>query len=147
MPTAAKLFAAFAFAAVAFFAAEVFKPHMPAGTQFGYFSIVSALIGLICGWRIMGPEAGKGNWMAVNSGLKTAVCTVLLALLVFSTYEMLNLAFRPAYKGPMEAVVGIFDLAVEYFTTIALAWDVLIVLLVGGGLAGLMSEWASRRWR
>lgn len=147
MPTAAKLFAAFAFAAVAFFAAEVFKPHMPEGTQFGYFSFVSALIGLVCGWRIMGPEAGKGNWMAINSGLKTAVCAVLLALAVFSTYEMLNLAFKPAYKGPMEAVVGIFDLAVEYFTSVALAWDVLIVLLVGGALAGLMSEWAARRWR
>lgn len=145
MPTAAKIFAAFAFAIVAFFTAEVFKPHMPEGTQFGLFSFVSAAIGALVGWRIMGPEAGRGNWMAINAGLKTAVCTALVALLVFSTYEMLVLAFRPAYNGPMEAVVGIFDLAVEFFVTM-LAWDVLIVLLVGGALAGLMSEWAARRW-
>lgn len=146
MPTAAKFFAALAFAAVAFFTAEVFKPHMPEGTQFGYFSFVAALIGLVCGWRIMGPEAGRGNWMAVNTGLKTSACTVGLALLIFSTYEMLLQAFRPAYRGPMEAVVGIFDFAVDFFVTL-LAWDVLAVLFIGGALAGLMSEWAARRWR
>ena len=145
MPTAAKLFAAFAFAVVAFFAAEVFKPHMPEGTQFGYFSFVSALIGLVAGWRVMGPDAGRGNWMAVNSGIKTSACAVGLALLIFSTYEMLRLAFRPAYKSPMEAVVGIFELAVEY-TISLIAWDVLVVLVIGGALAGLLSEWAARRW-
>ncbi|MDW4551412.1 TrgA family protein [Defluviimonas sp. D31] len=145
MPTAAKLFAAFAFAVVAFFAAEVFKPHMPEGTQFGYFSFVSALIGVVAGWRVMGPDAGRGNWMAVNSGIKTSACAVGLALLIFSTYEMLRLAFRPAYKSPMEAVVGIFELAVEYSISL-IAWDVLVVLVVGGALAGLLSEWAARRW-
>ncbi|SPH18285.1 hypothetical protein DEA8626_01818 [Defluviimonas aquaemixtae] len=146
MPTAAKLFAAFAFAVLAFFAAEIFKPHMPEGTQFGYFSFVSALIGLVAGWRVMGPEAGRGNWQAVNTGVKTSAVMVGLALLIFSTYEMLLLAFRPAYKGPMEAVVGIFDIGVEFFRTM-LAWDVLVVLIIGGALAGLLSEWAARRWR
>lgn len=145
MPTAAKLFAAFAFAVVAFFAAEVFKPHMPEGTQFGYFSFVSALIGVVAGWRVMGPDAGRGNWMAVNSGIKTSACAVGLALLIFSTYEMLRLAFRPAYKSPMEAVVGIFELAVDYAISL-IAWDVLVVLVIGGALAGLLSEWAARRW-
>lgn len=145
MPTAAKFFAALAFAIVAFFTAEVFKGHMPEGTQFGYFSLVSALIGLVCGWKVMGPEAGRGNWMALSSGLKTALFMALVALFIFSTYEMVLRAFLPAYDGPMEAVIGIFDLAVEFFVTF-LAWDVLIVLFVGGGLAGLMSEWAARRW-
>lgn len=146
MPTAAKLFAALAFAIVAFFTAEVFKPHMPEGTQFGYFSFVSALIGAISGWKVMGPEAGRGNWMAVSSGMKTALFMALVALFIFATYEMLVEAFRPSYSGPMEAVIAIFDFAVEYFVTF-LAWDVLIVLFVGGALAGSFSEWAARRWR
>ncbi|MFZ1725054.1 MAG: TrgA family protein [Albidovulum sp.] len=146
MPTAAKLFAAFAFAVLAFFAAEVFKPYMEEGTQFGYFSVVSALIGLVCGWRVMGPDAGRGNWMAVGSGLKTSVCTVLAALAVFSIEEMLVLAFRPAYDGPMEAVVGAVGLAVDYVQRM-FAWDFLAVVLIGGALAGLLSEWAARRWR
>ncbi len=146
MPTAAKLFAAFAFAVLAFFTAEIYKPHMPAGTQFGYFSFVSALIGLVAGWRVMGPEAGRGNWQAVNTGVRTSAVMVGLALLIFSTYEMFLLAFKPAYRGPMEAIVGIFDLGVGFFRTL-IAWDTLLVLIVGGALAGLMSEWAARRWR
>ncbi len=125
VPTAAKLFAAFAFAVLAFFTAEIFKPHMPEGTQFGYFSFVSALIGLVAGWRVMGPEAGRGNWQAVNSGLKTSAVMVGLALVIFSTYEMFLLAFRPAYEGPMEAIVGIFDLAVDFLLRM-IAWDVIL---------------------
>lgn len=146
MPTAAKLFAAFAFAVLGFFTAEIFKPHMPEGTQFGYFSFISALIGLVAGWRVMGPEAGRGNWQAVNSGLKTSAVMVGLALIIFSTYEMFLLAFRPAYKGPMEAIVGIFELAIDFLLRM-IAWDVIAVLIFGGALAGLLSEWAARRWK
>jgi len=146
MPTAAKLFAAFAFAALAFFAAEVFKPHMSEGTQFGAFVPISALIGLVSGWRVMGPAAGKGNWMAVNNGIKTAACMLGLALVVFSIEGMLVLAFRRAYDGPMEAIIGIFGVGVDYLLRV-LAWDMLAVLLIGGALGGLLSEWAARRWR
>jgi hypothetical protein len=146
MPTAAKLFAAFAFAALAFFAAEVFKPHMSEGTQFGAFVPISALIGLVSGWRVMGPAAGQGNWMAVNNGIKTAACMLVLALVVFSIEGMLVLAFRRAYDGPMEAIIGIFGVGVDYLLRV-LAWDVLAVLLIGGALGGLLSEWAARRWR
>lgn len=146
MPTAAKLFAAFAFAVVAFFAAEVFKPHMPEGTQFGAFSIVSALIGLLCGWKVMGPAAGHGMIESANAGLKTSLIMTIVALFVFSTEEMLVLAFRRTYKGPMEAVVGIVQLAVEFAQKLFVL-DMLVVLLLGGALAGCLAEWAARRWR
>jgi len=146
VPTAAKLFAGFAFAVLAFFTAEIYKPHMPESTQFGYFSFVSSLIGLVAGWRVMGPEAGHGNWAAVNSGVKTAAVMVCLAAAVFSTYEMLVRAFRPSYKGPMEAVVAIVEIAIDYLK-LMVAWDVAIVLVGGGALAGLLSEWAARRWK
>lgn len=146
MPTAAKLFAAFAFAALAFFAAEVFKPHMSEGTQFGAFVPISALIGLVSGWRVMGPAAGQGNWLAVNNGIKTSVCMLMLALIIFSIEGMLVLAFRRAYDGPMDAIIGIFGVGVDYLLQV-LVWDVLAVLLIGGALGGLLSEWAARRWR
>lgn len=146
MPTAAKLFAGFAFAVLAFFTAEVFKPHMPEGTQFGSFSFVSALIGLVAGWRVMGPEAGRGNGAAVNSGIKTSAVMVGLAVVIFSTYEMFLRAFRPEYKGPMEAIVAIFEIGVDYLHAM-LAWDVVVLLVAGGALAGLLSEWAARRWK
>ena len=146
MPTAAKLFAACAFAVLGFFAAEILKPHMPDGTQFGNFSFYCALVGLVAGWRMMGPAVGRGWWEAINAGVRTSAVMVAIALLVFSIYGMLVLAFRRSYDGPMEAIVGIFGVGVDYVWTI-LVWDVLIVLVVGGALAGMLAEWASRRWK
>ncbi|MDN5788482.1 TrgA family protein, partial [Pseudorhodobacter sp.] len=69
MPTISKLVAAFAFAIVAAFAAELFKPQMPEGTQFGYFTVICAVIGLICGWRVMGNLVGRGYRAAMGYGL------------------------------------------------------------------------------
>lgn len=146
MPTAAKLFAAFAFGVLAFFAAQVFMPYMPEETQFGAFVPVSALIGAFCGWKVMGPEAGQGNWMAANSGLKTSAYMIGLALIIFSIEGMLVLAFRKTYDGPIEAVVGAIGISVDFVLRM-LEWDFLVVVIVGGALAGLLSEWASRRWR
>lgn len=146
MPTAAKLFAALAFAVLALFAAEILKPHMPEGTQFGNFAFYCALIGLVAGWRVMGPAAGRGWWNAANAGVRTSAITVAIALLIFSIYQMLILAFRRSYDGPMEAVVGIFGVGVDYVLEL-LVWDVIAVLIIGGALAGMLSEWAARRWK
>ena len=146
MPTAAKLFAAFALCVVTFFTAEVFKPHMEEGTQFGAFVPVSALIGLVCGWRVLGPEAGRGMWSSANAGFKAAVIAAILALVIFSTEEMLVLAFRRTYDSPMEAVIGIITLSVKFVQKMFVP-DVLVVLFGGGVLAGCLSEWAARRWR
>jgi len=146
MPTAAKLFAAIAFALLAFFVAEVLKPHMQQGTQFGYFSFYCMLIGLAAGWRIMGPAAGRGWWEAINAGVRTAVVMLAVALLIFSIYKMLELAFLKRFDGPMDAIVGIFGVGVDYLMQI-LAWDVIALLIVGGALAGMLAEWAARRWK
>ncbi len=146
MPTAAKLFAAFAMTVVAFFTAQVFMPHMEEGTQFGAFVPVSALIGLVCGWRILGRETGGGMWQAANAGMKAAAITAALGLFIFSTEEMIVLAFRRSYDGPLEAVIGILSLGLDFVQKM-LVPDVLIVLFGGGALAGCLSEWAARRWR
>ncbi len=146
MPTAAKLFAAVAFTLVGFLAAEIFKPHMPEGTQFGFFSQISALIGLVCGWRVIGREAGHGWWESANAGMKTIVAMLALALLIFSIEEMLVQAFRRSYDSPMEAVIGTISLGVDFVQKLFVP-DVLITLFAGGILGGLLAEWASRRWR
>ena len=146
MPTAAKLFAAFAFMAVGFFAAEIVKPHMPEGTQFGAFTPLTALLGLVSGWRVLGPVAGRGDVQAFGTGVKTSVVMVVAGLLVFATEQMVVNAFRKEYHGPMDAVVGMIGIAVDYARVLA-APDILAVLIVGGGLAGLLTEWAARRWR
>jgi hypothetical protein len=57
MPKAARLVAALAFAALGYLAAEVFKNTMPERTVWGYFNPISAVIGLLCGWGIIGSWA------------------------------------------------------------------------------------------
>ena len=71
---------------------------------------------------------------------------VLGALLIFSTERMLTNAFRRAYDGPMDAVVGIFAVAIEY-GSVLIKPEVIAVLVLGGVLAGLLSDWAARNWR
>jgi hypothetical protein len=146
MPTAAKLFAALSMMMLGFFAAEIIKPHMGEGTQFGAFSEVSALIGLVVGWRVLGPAAGRGNYLSSSAGLRSMVILVLAALFVFSTENMLVQAFRRTYDGPTQAVVGIIKIALDYGQQL-LNPDVAAVLILGGVGSGLLTEWAARRWR
>lgn len=146
MPTASKLAAAMAFALVAFLTLNTLVPHLPEGTQLGYAREISAAIGFAVGWLILGRATGRGYRDAVNSGLVTAVAVVFWALLSFSIYLMIRKSMRMMYDGPMEAVLGVFELMLEYGRTM-LAPDVLGVLLVGGVLGGLFAEWASKQWR
>jgi hypothetical protein len=146
MPTAAKLFAAVVFAAVGFLAAEAYKPGMPEGTQFGLFSLLVAAIGVLCGWRVMGRLAGHGYGAAAGYGLRTSATIVFWALVAFSIYEMILRSMKMRYDGPMEALVGVFDLMLQH-GVLVLTLPVLGVLAVGGVLGGWAAEFAGRRWR
>jgi hypothetical protein len=145
MPTTTKLIAAVLFAVIGFFAAEAFKPVMPEGTQFGLFSPTTAFIGLLCGWMVMGKLAGKGYYPSFGTGIRTSVMLAIWTLLLFSIYLMVQNAFKMRYDTPMEALVGIFALMLEYGQKM-LTVPVIVTLLVGGALAGLIAEWARKRW-
>jgi hypothetical protein len=146
MPTASRLFAAAAFTIVGFMAANVAVPHLPEGTVIGAFIPISALIGLVGGWRILGRETGKGMYNSALSGLKTTALVLLLATFIFATERMLTNAFRRAYDGPMEAVIGIISSGLEY-GQVLLNPDLAFVLVAGGVLSGLLAEWAANRWK
>lgn len=147
MPTAAKLVAAFAFAAVAFFAAEMFKPAMPPETQFGIFSQVCAFVGLLQGWRVMGRLVGRGWYSSAGSGLRTSVSIVFWCILLYSIREMILNSIKKRYDGVMSALEGTFDILLEFGMLLVSRPDPLIVLAVGGVLGGWLAEAASRRWR
>lgn len=146
MPTAAKLVAAFAFAAVAFFAAEMFKVAMPEGNAFGRFSYICAGLGVLCGWFVMGKLAGGGYRAAMGYGVRTSVTITFWALLLFSGYEMIIRSTKLRYDGPMEALTAVVDLMLERGRWMATP-EVLGTLFVGGILAGLLVEWAGKQWR
>jgi hypothetical protein len=146
MPTAAKIVAAICFALFGAVAAEMVKPALPEGTQFGLFVPISAIIGLLNGWLVMGVLAGHGYRDAMGSGVRTAITIVVWALLVFSIYEMILRSMHVnRYDGPMEAVTAAFGLMLDY-GKLLLTPAILGAFLVGGLIAGAITEWAKKRW-
>lgn len=146
MPTAAKFAAALCFAMFGAVAAEMVKPALPEGTQFGYFVPICALIGLLNGWLVMGVLVGHGYRTAMGSGVRTAVTVVIWALLVFSIYQMVLRSMSVnRYDGPMEAVVAAFGLMLDY-GKVLLTPAILGTFFVGGVIGGAITEWVGKRW-
>jgi hypothetical protein len=146
MPTSAKLVAAVLFALIGWLAANAHIPALGEGAAVGRLREISALIGLLVGWTTMGSLVGHSYSDAIGSGLRTSVTLVFFALLVFSTWQMLQQSTKMAYDGPMEAVLGVFEFMLENGRKMLTA-GVLGVLVIGGALAGMITEWAARRWR
>jgi hypothetical protein len=145
MPTAAKLVASVLFALLSFFIADLYAQGITDGTRTTYLLPGCAAIGLICGWRVMGRLVGKGMGDAMGSGIRTALTIVFFALLLFSIYEMVVVSTKGLYDGPMEAVLAIFDIMLKYGRGLVTP-ELIGTILVGGGLAGMTTEWADRRW-
>jgi hypothetical protein len=146
MPTAAKLVAGLLWALLAWFASNLIKPYFPEGMDLGRFAEVNAALGLLLGWTMAGPRAGMGWNAAISYGLTTTVSLVVVGVFMHSFAEMVRLSMRRMYEGPVEGVVAVFGLMVEYFALMAQP-DVIVTLLVGGLIAGLATEWAGRQWR
>lgn len=145
MPTAAKLVAAVMFAAVGFLAAQAYVPSLPEGTQIGFLREICAMLGLVIGWFVMGRLVGKGYVEAVGFGIRTSVTVLFWAVLGFSIYEMILRSTKMMYDGPMEALLGVFDLVIYYGKMMG-SPEFIGTLLIGGVLGGIAAEWAGRRW-
>lgn len=148
MPTAAKLVAALCFAAVGWLAANAHVPALGPDASVGPFRELTALLGLIIGWRVMGNLVGQGYGEAMGSGLRTSVTLAFFALLLFCTYLMVMKSITTNAYGasPMAAVLDIFKLMMEQARKM-LTVGVLGVLILGGVIGGAAAEWARRRWR
>jgi hypothetical protein len=145
MPTAAKLVASVLFALLSLFIADLYRQGITDGTRTTYLVPGCAAIGLICGWRVMGRLVGKGMGDALGSGIRTSLTIVFFALLLFSIYEMVVTSTKGLYDGPMEAVLAIFDIMLGYGWGLVTP-ELIGTILMGGGLAGMATEWADRRW-
>jgi len=146
MPDAARLVAALSLALIAFIVSGQIMPLMPEGTNFGWFTYVNMALGVLCGWIVMGKRAGRGTTSAINNGLTGVAALVFWGLFVQGTYEMVRLAMRNRFDGPLEALSAIFEIGLDYGITIFVP-TVILTLLVGSVLAGLATEFAWRNWR
>jgi len=145
MPTGAKAIAAISFAIVGWITANAYVPNMPEAGRVGMFREYTAVLGAIIGWRVMGNAVGKGYFRAIGSGWKTMIVLIFFALLLFGIYEMLQLSVRMRYDGPQEAILDVFQRMLDRSIPL-LNVPVLAAILVGGGIAGMLTENASRRW-
>ena len=145
MPTAAKIAAALCLGAVAWYASGLIRPLMPEGTDFGWFNYVNLGLGLLCGWYVIGTRIGRSYLESFSAGLPGMGALFFWALFLQSFNEMLKLALQRRYEGPVEAIVAIFEIGVD-FASHLVDTKLIIVLVVGGVVSGVVAEWASRRW-
>ncbi len=145
MPTAAKIVSAICLGTLGWIASENVVPLMPDDTDFGYFFVVNLGLGLVVGWVVLGTRVGNGYYESFMAGLTGVAALVFWALFFQSSNEMLKQALRRHYDGPVEAVVDIFYIALDFGTKL-IDVNLISVLVIGGLIAGLCGEWASRRW-
>ncbi|MCA0043758.1 TrgA family protein [Celeribacter litoreus] len=145
MPTASKLVAGIYFAVLAWFAAELVKHYLPDGTQFGFFSYIAGVIGLLTGWLFMGKRAGDTMAFAMSYGFSASVILSFWNVFYFAFEEMIHRSMNNRYRGPTEALMAMVDLMREYGAFIFRP-DVLFILVVGGIFGGWLTEHAGRRW-
>lgn len=145
MPTGAKLMGALSFAVVGWLIANAYVPNMPEVEAVGLLREMVAGIGAIIGWKVMGNSVGKGYVAAIGSGWKTVIVLVFFSLLMFGLYEMLLDSVKMRYDGPGEAIIDVFQ-KMGRRSQALLSWACLGFAVVGGGIAGMLTENASRRW-
>jgi len=103
------------------------------------------VLGVVCGWIIMGKRAGRGWTAGINNGLTGVASLVFWGLFIQGAYEMVQQAMRNRFGGPFEAVLAIFELGVEFAKQLW-APEILLTLIIGAVVAGLLTEFAARRW-
>jgi len=137
---------AIVFAILAWILSELVKPLLPEGLNVGNFSEYNIIIGIICGWVVMGPRAIGGYAEALGGGVTTSIVMLAWGLLIYSVIEMVKQSFRMHYKGPIEAVVGIFEIGFGYGAMLGTV-GFITTLIAGGALCGLACGWVAKRWK
>ena len=145
MPTAARLIAAIFFAATAYYVTNLAKPLFPEGTQLGLFTPWSMFVSFVCGWRVVGRLIGRGWANSINTGVYGIGVCIFFVTALFSINEMIKRSRDFRYDGPMEAVVGTFEIALEYGAYL-LDTQIMIALAVSAVVTGLVCEAADRKW-
>jgi hypothetical protein len=146
MPTAAKLVAALSFAFLAWVLCIVIEGVLPETQRVGRLYPVSIVIAALAGWFISGAAKRAAYFEAASTGIRTAMTALIAALFAFAVATMLQISMRGIYPGPLDALLDIVNQFVKYGLLLAHP-PVVIALFVGGAAAGMMTEWAGRRWR
>lgn len=145
MPTIPKLVAAICLSLTAYIASKMIMQLLPPSTDFGIFVPLNMGIGFLTGWFYVGTLATGRLVDAISYGLTGAAIMTFGALFLQSANEMVRLAMRHRYGGPLEAVAAVFQIGVDFGAEV-FSTRVVVTLACGGLIAGVLSFWASRHW-
>lgn len=145
MPTAARLMAAICLACMGFVLSEMIMPLMPDRASFGYFVPTNMALGALAGWVVMGPRAGGGPVMGIGNGLTGVFVLVLWGLAAQAVLRMLKLSMQRRYDGLGEAVLSVLSIGAEYFLIMATI-PIAGVIVIGGIISGLATNYAEKKW-
>lgn len=145
MPTAAKLIAIIVLAITGILTAGEIKPLLPEGQPTKWLYQVCIIVPIVCGWRVVGRLIGKGYKLSINVGIYATVVASFFSVLTFAIAETLKRSTRKAYDGPMEAIVSMFGVVLEYGVLLFNPGPGLY-LVVCALIVGPMAEYGHRKW-
>lgn len=115
--------------------------------NFGWYVALSVLMGFVCGYLILGSRSNGrlGGATAMSIGLTAMVAAVFWVLFLVTANEMLRLALARRYRGLTEALTDMVRIGGDYGQYL-LHVNIILTLVIGGFVAGLLTEFAARRW-
>ena len=147
MLTMPKLISALMIGFIAWIASGLVMEVMPRETDFGWFVPLSVVVGLACGWMILGRRAtGRlGLSIAASIGLTAVLGMVFWTLFLVSFNEILRLSLEGRFDGAVAALQALVPVMGDYGQYLV-ETDTILLLAIGGPVAGILADAAARRW-
>ncbi|WP_107497953.1 TrgA family protein [Thalassobius sp. I31.1] len=145
MPTASRLVGALTFTVLAFIISTMILPLLPEGTSGESLWLLNCPVGLVCGWKIMGPRGESTRLIAFAGGVTTSIAAFLVAVFLHAGIRMVNLSMRKIYHGVTEAIGAVFEISMNW-ASVFLTTDIVTTLIAGGIFCGWLSWKAQRYW-
>ena len=144
MPTAGRLFAAIAFAVIGAYFAFRIAPLFDEGQEPGFWYPLCVLAGVWSGWVVVGKRAGSGYSAAIGNGLTGIVAQFFWIIFLVSFFDMIQKSMRRSYDGPVEAIVNVFQLGMDYVLEMG-SIELGLTALAAGAVGGLFAEFFALR--
>lgn len=145
MPTAGRLAGAVIFGLFGWYLAGITIPFFPESNAPTFWLPAGAFISLVIGWQIVGKRSGQGYNPAMGTGLTAGFAIGFCMLFLVGFNQMISNALRLRYDGPMDAVVGVFELMLE-FGALFYDFQLIVTLFVGGVVCAWGTEFFGKRY-
>jgi len=145
MPTAGRLVAAITLAILGGYTAFLIFPNFDEGSVPSYLYPLCVGAGIWAGWVVIGKRAGNGYSSGIGNGITGTLAMVFWILFLMSFADMISKSMRRSYDGPVEAVVNVFEIMLEYAQELY-TYELVLVLAGGAIVVGLITEFFAKRY-